>query len=157
MRGATSSSRDSARVDQPGGHRPGRRRRHHAEPAELVVQRAVLEVGVEHGAVLDHHGGVLEGDRHAVGEAHPLDADDLGAVRQAEVVDLLGPGRVDARRHEPRRRRHAAPRHLLGERQEHAGPAVHRPRGDERPLAALTVDEAGDWRAPAPPDEPSSG
>ena len=48
------------------------------------------------------------------------------------------------RRHEPRRRLHAAAAHLLGERQEHARAAVHRPGGDERALAALALDEAGE-------------
>ena len=108
------------------------------------MQRVDLEVAVEHGSVIGQHRGVLKGDRHAVGETHPLDAHDVGTVRQAQVGDLFRAGRVDAGRHEPRRRRHAAPRHLLGERQENAGAAVHRTGRDERAPTPLAIDQAGD-------------
>ena len=32
--------------------------------------------------MLDEHGGILEGDRDAVGETHSLDAHHLGAIRE---------------------------------------------------------------------------
>ncbi len=144
MRGATPSNRELGAGHEPGGDRSGRRRRHHPETSEFVVQRVDLEVAVEHSTVIDQHGGVLEGDRHAVGEADSLDAHDLGTVVKTKVGELLGTCSIDAGRDEPRRRLHAASRHLLGERQEYARPAVHRPRRDERPPAALAVDEAGD-------------
>jgi hypothetical protein len=107
------------------------------------VQRAALEVGIEHGAVLGDNGGILEGDRHAVGEPNPLHPHDICVRVETEIGDLLGPRRVQSRRDEAGRRLHSTPGHLLGERQEHSGPAVHRPHGHERPAAALTVDEAG--------------
>ena len=70
-------------IDQPRRHRARRRRGDDAEPAELVVQRSVGEVGIEHGSVLDHHSRILQGDRHAVGKPHPLDAHDVGARCEA--------------------------------------------------------------------------
>ena len=107
-----------------------------SEPCSRSASRTARELAAD--------GGVLEGDRDAVGEPHPLDAHHLGTVGEGEGVALLRTRRVDAGRHEARRGLHAAAAHLLGERQEHAGAAVHRPRRHERPLAPFALDEAGD-------------
>ena len=52
-------------------------------------------------------------------------------------------GRRDARRHEARTGDEAAPRHLLGERQEHTRSSMQRAGCDERATAALPIDQTG--------------
>ena len=89
------------------------------------------------------HGGILEGDRHAVSQADPLHTHDFRVRLQPERVDLLRARRRDPRRDHPRAGDLAPPLHLVAERQEHPGPTVHRPAGDERALAPMPIDEPG--------------
>ena len=49
----------------------------------------------------------------------------------------------DPRRDHARAGDLAPPLHLVAERQEHPGPTVHRPAGDERALAPMPIDEPG--------------
>ena len=107
------------------------------------MQRSAFEVGVEDGAVLGDDRRILEGDRYAVGEADALDTDDLRAGLQPQFGDLLGACWTEPRGDESGAGHHPAPRHLLAERQEHAGPAVHRAAGDERAPPPLAIDEPG--------------
>ena len=127
------------------------RRRHRArcrcgDDAELLqrlVQRSGGQVGAQNVAIVGEHGGIFEGDRHAVGQADALHAHDLGIRLQPERVDLLRARRCQTRGHDPRAGDLPTPGHLVAERQEHAGATVHRAAGDERALAAVTIDEPG--------------
>ena len=134
------------RFGPPGGARRDRarcRRGDDAEPVQRLVQRTADQVSVQHVAVLREHGSVLEGDRHAVGQPYPLHTHHLGVRLQPERVDLLRARRREPRCQDPRAGHLSPPLHLVAERQEHAGSAVHRSTGDERALPAVAIDESG--------------
>ncbi len=106
------------------------------------MQRAILQVGVEHGREITSECRIFQRDGHAVGESDPDHSHDRIARRQSEIGDLCGTRSVQRRREQPGARLGAASLHLLGKGQENPGASMHRTAGDEGALTAAPLHQS---------------